>query len=24
MHLGQQESSFLELLAAIGRIMRPA
>ena len=23
-HLGQQESGFLELLAAIGRIMRPA
>ena len=23
-HLGQQETSFLELLAAIGRIMRPA
>jgi PadR family transcriptional regulator PadR len=23
-HLGQQESGFLELLSAIGRIMRPA
>lgn len=23
-HLGQQESGFLELVAAIGRIMRPA
>jgi transcriptional regulator len=23
-HLGQQETGFLELLAAIGRIMRPA